>query len=438
MSPTIHPPSYPEPPPSSVVEQQDLPASYLDGYSYQLGDSDEMQRPAPNAVQPAASDPGRAPKQPRTVKTPEDRIDGLLARNVFYAKEEDDPLQIQDPSETGDSVQTQNPLRGLKDMILTGVSLTSSIQERWWEREIFICNQSNEAAFQRTMMVELLNRREFDEFGTTLAYQFEEQWTCPPAPRKPPKKHRLGLKMPRPDLVVGFETTALVAQGLFNELDDLQQHCICPAGFNDQKQRAAMFFLSFEAKGVGHTAKMTDADFDNLNTASQALYNMWYLMKEANDEDRFYEKIRFFSISASPLAFNIRVHRARKVIEENEADIRDDYPLGFVHKTLWKYNPELCARECLTGVVRNVLLKYGVGTLLPIMKETIKKLANEKEKRRKADLKRPAEGAPSTSSNSRRRRTNGSFLSTSETPTQEVSIVLHSFRLCRPRCRISK
>jgi len=60
-----------------------------------------------------------------------------------------------------------------------------------------------------------------------------------------------------------------------------------------QKDRAFHCF-SVEVKGKLGQIGNTEAEFQNLNTASQALHNMYLLMKEAAEEEFFCPCTGFF------------------------------------------------------------------------------------------------------------------------------------------------
>ena len=93
-------------------------------------------------------------------------------------------------------------------------------------------------------------------------------------------------------------------------------------------------FLSLESKKPDASRGDSIAGLRNLNTASQALYNIYVFMKTVQYESVFFEKVRFYSVIATSEIFEVRVHRAIK------PHIQPDYSIGYVYDVLLKIEAE--------------------------------------------------------------------------------------------------
>jgi len=125
----------------------------------------------------------------------------------------------------------------------------------------------------------------------------------------------------------------------------------------------------------------------NLNTASQALHNLYVFLQKAGDERVFYEKVRFYSAVATTAGFEVRVHRAFELSEE-AGRIRLDYPLAFAYDEIFKTNGGYYRKEEVLNIVKNIFFEYGVKTLLPILQKAVPKVL----RKLREEAKRPADG----------------------------------------------
>ena len=114
-------------------------------------------------------------------------------------------------------------------------------------------------------------------------------------------------------------------------------------------------------------------------------------MEEIGEEQKFLEKVTVFSVTATSSGFQIRVHRAERV--ESDARIRPNYPLCFEFDELF-HTTKIFSRAEISGIIRNILVDYGVKTLLPILKDAVKTFLAKKfkeEQLQSVTKKRPAE-----------------------------------------------
>jgi hypothetical protein len=242
-------------------------------------------------------------------------------------------------------------------------------EEQNWRTDLSKSAISDEAIFQRTIMMDLINRH---QLADTLDYTCESRWTCPSS--MPHKNPELAKKMPKPkpDLAVAFQADCLLPVFQQTDLDSLRS-IMCPESSGEVKRDRAFHFLSIEVKKAKGQLDSWVAHRQNFNTATQALHNIWYFMDLAGKEslEIFYKKVRFYSVVATPGSFHVRVHRA---IELEKGRIEKDYPLAFVYDVLHNHQAETYTKAEATGIIRNILIEYGVKTLQPILKKTLEKV----------------------------------------------------------------
>ncbi len=243
-----------------------------------------------------------------------------------------------------------------------------SIEERW-KFDKSRCARSNEAKFQRTVMMDILDRHKLNE---NTDYDCEAPWHSRRFPCRDCSAEQCRISMPTPDLAVGFRSNSLLMDDevsvAWTRLKSLEGH-IFPEGTTLHQKDRAFHFFSMEVKGKRGTLDNKTAQAQNLNTASQALYNIYRCMKEANELNLFFEEIRVFSAVATVEGFWLRVHRAIKVNERQHNN--KDYPIGFEFDEVIELGKSY-TRKRVSGIVANVLLKYGVEKLHPIMKRIVK------------------------------------------------------------------
>jgi hypothetical protein len=112
-------------------------------------------------------------------------------------------------------------------------------------------------------------------------------------------------------------------------------------------------------------------------------------------EKAFFKEVRFFSATANSVRFKVRIHRG--VLAEENDRIHDNYPLAFAFEDVFKAEGEKYNYQTVAGIVRNIFVEYGVGTLLPILKKAVvdlqQKLKNPTLRREALDLLDKLKGA---------------------------------------------
>ena len=245
---------------------------------------------------------------------------------------------------------------------------TSALDEARWQMDMKVCLGSNEAMFQRTIMMTILNRYELDD---KLTYVCEAPWVSKRFPCGDCKPGLCRVSQPQPDLVVAFKPTSILPEGKraadFAKLRSHTGH-IFPEGEDARKIRRAFPFFAVEVKGRRGALDNAGAEAQNLNTASQALFNIYRCMQDTKDTERFFEDVRFFSAIATTQGFWLRVHRP-VLLDEDQCN-NEDYPIGFDFEEVIAIN-NTYTRSQANRIVYNVLFKYGVKKLFPILRQTI-------------------------------------------------------------------
>ena len=240
---------------------------------------------------------------------------------------------------------------------------TTKEEENNWQIDLHECHVSGEATFQRTIMMEILNRH---KLGDCLKYSCEAIWTCNPMPRRPSLEFDR-MAAPTPDLTVSFKTSAIIDERRRTHLSNLMKY-ICPESLGENKIDRAFHFFSVEVKNAQIASKNNVALRQNFNVASQALHNIYMLMRLAETEDTFFKDVRFFSATATSSGFHVRSHRAVKV--DPEIWIENNYPLGFDFEEIFSSGEEY-TRAKVTGIVQSIFFEYGIKILLPKLKEAV-------------------------------------------------------------------
>ncbi len=263
----------------------------------------------------------------------------------------------------------------------------SAQDERNWQNDLIKCQaSSNEAVFQRTIMMDFINRHHLEN---PLDYTCESQWSSECT--IPQRNSTIASRMPKPkpDLAVAFKTKSIL--GSFQQADlRVYRSLMCPESSTRDKRDRAFHFLSIEAKKNSGQIGDAEAQDQNFNTASHALHNIYFFMKMAGQESLklFYEKVRFFSVVATGRSFHVRVHRA---VEVQDGRIVPSYPLGFVYDVLHECEGANYTRATAASIIRNISVEYGVKILRPILKEGMEK-AWKTLKEQPGSLSIPGEG----------------------------------------------
>ncbi|MCJ1473888.1 hypothetical protein MMC13_002543 [Lambiella insularis] len=303
--------------------------------------------------------------------TEEEFVNGLRERGITLKPERDEDIEA------------------IKELVLAEWPMKPTQEDETnWKTDLLKCGTCDEALFQRTIMMEILDRY---KLGDHLDYTCESAWTCASMPRRN-GDGRYRLAKPKPDIAVSFKLDAVMSEADIPMLGVLRG-CMCPEsskkeGSNDR----AFTFFSMEVKDSQAKPGEPIANRQNFNTASQALFNIYQFMKKAGREEIFLEKVRFYSAVATPASCYIRVHRAVRV--EKRRQISDDYPLGYRFDNVFQSQQKHYTRAEVTGAVKNILFEYGVKILLPILKDAVNEalLKLDDEEQLKASIgKRRAE-----------------------------------------------
>lgn len=305
------------------------------------------------------------PKKPKALRATDRKFDGaLLEHNIDYRSTTDvDMKKIRELVLSDCSSRRSQPNARDEEM--------HRRDEEYWQADMSKCARSNEAMFQRTIMMTILNRHELND---KLDYICEALWNSERFPCKVCKEKECKISRPQPDLAVAFKSTSFIPDDAFTpdltRLRSLTGHMFSE-GDNVSKSERAFHFFALEVKGKQGKIDDSVAEFQNLNTASQALYNMYRCLKEVNDLDTFFKEVRFFSAVATTEGFSLRLHRPIRLrsIQCN----KPEYPIGFKFAQVIKIRGDY-SKSKVTGIVYNILFKYGVERLYPILKKTVQTL----------------------------------------------------------------
>lgn len=353
-------------------------------------DEDELMEKSTESLAPSSAT--QAFKKVRTLKPGEfGFVDALNERNIF--------IKLQ-PDAVGE---------GIMDLVLARSSRKpSETEEKHWEADMSKCDVAYEEMFHRTIMMNLIDRHSLADI---LDYVCEVPWNCERMPRRRPVGSLETCK-PKPDLAVAFKRSSLIGHLEFTVLNRLRT-TMCPETAEDENDdRRAFHFFSLEAKKPDANRGETLASLQNLNTATQALHNIYVFMKIAEQEQVFFDDVRVFSIVASSQVFEVRMHRAMKI---DKPRIEPDYPLAFAQDVVLKLtSPEHYKKAEVFHIVQNIFVEYGVKILHPILKDAVQKVFHKisnldaPQPATRSDMgKRPAEDDLESLSSDKRRRLDG-------------------------------
>jgi hypothetical protein len=314
-------------------------------------------------IESIISDPGLAKMCARINPDHKYFPEGLADRNVNLAES-----TIPDPY--------ADHIRGLglqEPMSETGEEMESYGQV--WSMDRAKCKQgSNEALFQRIMMMSLIARHRFiygkDAAGRhTLDFSVEGTWTCPPMPTRAYRMQTKFLTQPKPDLAVSFHRQALITQNLWRMLPQATKGLACYEDVDEAGRTKVFHFFTIEAKKAMISADDTVGKRQSLNNASQALHKLFEFFRDAGTEHEkaFFAKVRFFSVVASTEGVTVRIHRAvQEPVDDDPGLIMDDdpgYPLRFEHEEFLRIPKDCFDRRPVVEMFERILLGYGAGEL---------------------------------------------------------------------------
>ncbi|KAI0409945.1 hypothetical protein F4802DRAFT_611660 [Xylaria palmicola] len=229
-----------------------------------------------------------------------------------------------------------------------------------FQKDLTRCKHSNEAVFQRTMMISIIDRwRLNDMFDFNCEGDWSLQGTYP-------LPSTLGLEDevsgPTPDLAIFFNTESLLgSEGFSAPIPPSLKSCIFP----DDYVRRCFPFVFIEARAAFHNIK--SALYANMHSASQALFNIYTWMRRAGQTDAFFRDVRLFSVAINAEQVIVRTHRAKPL---DSAD-------GLVFLC-----DELCDlygydRDTVCRLIRNILMEYGAKELCKILRSTVEEVSQQ-------------------------------------------------------------
>jgi hypothetical protein len=240
-------------------------------------------------------------------------------------------------------------------------------EEERWENDLL---ESHDLALQIAIHGQMIRDL---TLSYSLAYARNSEWWCDPVPSKD-EASEYHMPLPRPGSVVAFQAASLLlSEYQPRDLGKLAR-LMCPIktkGTNNSGP--ALPFFSMESySGTADESAIRR----NLNTASQALNNMYLILKAAgrkNYETIFFDKVRFYSAVASTTGFELRAHRAVKLGEGSR--IQPDYPLWFQFDRVVKVEGVYTKRE--VSIMVEKVLSYGDEILRPIFVFAVNTIAKK-------------------------------------------------------------
>lgn len=254
-----------------------------------------------------------------------------------------------------------------------------------WVMDRAKCNEgSNEALFQRTLMMSLIARHRliYDRDATQphcLDFSVEETWSCPPMPTRAYWMGDKFLTQPKPDLAVSFRRQALIPDYLWNEMPNATKRLACFERADEVGGTRIFHFFTIEAKKAMISTDDTVGKRQSLNNASQALHNMFEFFRDAGPqyEEKFFTEVRFFSVVASTEGLTTSIHRAtREPADGTDQGFimkdRPDYPLRFEYREFSRIQKDNFDRKTVLEMIEKILLGYGAGELFFLLRDAAK------------------------------------------------------------------
>ncbi|KAA6408397.1 MAG: hypothetical protein FRX48_08139 [Lasallia pustulata] len=352
-------------------------------------------------------------------------IEGLIDRNVFLDESEDPRV---------DHIKHLKP-----ENLVPETEEQRNVHKPLWDRDQAKCDEgsSNEALFQRTMMMSLIARHCLIYERNILYFSVEETWTCHPMPTRAYSDNQPFLTQPKPDLAVCFRRHALVSDTTWYSLPAATRRLASYKSVVEVVTERVFHFCTIEAKKGKPAISDPIGQCQSLNNASQALHNMFEFFREAGPqhEEGFFTRVRFFSVVGSTEGLMIRIHRATRepadgsgrgwIVEPSNGE--PGYPLRFefqVFATIEKRDD--FTREKVLETFENILLGYGENELRLLLRNATEAIVerfrnNPGEKRKRTsnnDFYRHGQRFPPNS----RKPTPARSLARSDTntPTEKV------------------
>ncbi|MCJ1242620.1 hypothetical protein MMC14_010629, partial [Varicellaria rhodocarpa] len=276
----------------------------------------------------------------------------------------------------------------IKNLIITE-SILETDKDRESHGQLWALDQaqckgdSNEALFQRTLMMSLiachcLTYARDKDHQRHLDFSVEEPWGCPPMPTRAYKDKKMFLTQPKPDLAVCFRRESIMSETNWDTIPEATMQLAC---YENTKIQIGMYkvfhFFTIEAKRGSKVADDDVGKRQSLNNASQALHNMFEFFRDAgpSHEEIFFKKVRFFSVVASSQGLTIRIHRAVRDLGNlsSVTCVTPEYPLRFYFEEYLSL-PKNFKREDVLRTFGKILITYGEEELRPLLSATAEAL----------------------------------------------------------------
>ncbi|ERF70000.1 hypothetical protein EPUS_03552 [Endocarpon pusillum Z07020] len=309
-------------------------------------------------IEAIIADPGMANTFERTGPQHDKFPEGLEHRNVFL-----EASTISDPYK-----EHVHQLES-KEFVSETAEERASSEQLWRSDQAKCIDGSNEALFQRTVMMTMIARHRLvhdhdrdTDIRNCLDYSVEESWTCPPMPTRAYRRGMPFLTQPKPDLAWREMPTATRRLACFEK--------------DGMVGRSRVFhFFTIEAKKASTSTGNMVGQLQSLNNASQALHNMFEFFRDAGEyhEKAFFDKVRFFSAVASTEGLIIRIHRATREPSDGSGiglimKDRPEYPLRFEYQEFARIQGNEFERITVLELPEKILLRYGADELHPLLK----------------------------------------------------------------------
>ena len=253
--------------------------------------------------------------------------------------------------------------------------------ERLWTLDRARCvHGSSHALFRQTFMMGFIARHclIYGQSATTpscLDFSVEEPWTCPPMPTGDSYLSNKFLTQPKPDLAICFKRDKVMRDSIYCLVPSATQRLACYENPDYGGSDKAFHFFTIETARWTHPDTITTAEYRNLNNASQALHNMFQFFQDAgpHHKEKIFSQVRFFSVVASALGLNVRIHRAIE-LSEKVAKSRHGYPLKFEYREFAEVTQSNFDRGTVVELFGRILHGYGVGKLLDLLQDAAKSL----------------------------------------------------------------
>lgn len=243
----------------------------------------------------------------------------------------------------------------------------ATVTNREFEIDLARCREANESVLQGAVMQTIIDRYQLHEI---LDYNCDGLWSQS-------KDNQVfstqddTVPMPKPDLAMSFTLDSLTDEEYNAPIPNDIKDCIRPDG-----GERCFPFLFMEAKKAA--TDLDEALRQNMNSASQALFNIYTWMLRAGHEDLFCQDVRIFSMVLNAKDLSVRVHRA--VSQSNGS-------LKYLFDELSPLSEYTKDQSCL--LIRSILDEYAIKELHKLLKDTFKEVSRQEHER--VETKRKAQ-----------------------------------------------